>query len=298
MKKLISILILVTTAGVFYSFLPSSQTHPILYLISTPRSLTTAFTRMMHARGDFSVYNEPAHYAYCLKHYPEFAKQSYTQEAPATYPAVKDVLLKEAKSMPVFVKEMSIASEEFLASNPEFVNLEQVRFFFLMRNPHHTAISFYRKCPDPVDELHDVLGYEQLYNIMLWIQDKTGKAPYVVVAEDLCNNPEATVAEFCKRMEIPFIPNSTQWQALDEHFNPAIEWHEYKYEGPTLLWHSDAINSEGFGKPSQYALDANGEPTFEEIASLKDREKVRAAYLEMLPFYEKILKIRASTYSR
>ncbi|MFV0340637.1 MAG: hypothetical protein ACK5MA_08460 [Parachlamydiaceae bacterium] len=61
-----------------------------------------------------------------------------------------------------------------------------------------------------------------------------------------------------------------------------------------MLWHSDAINSDGFGKPSQYALDANGEPTFEEIANLKDREKVRAAYLEMLPFYEKILKIRDS----
>jgi hypothetical protein len=291
MKKIFAFIALIFT---WISCLHASQEHPIIYLVSTPRSLTTAFTRMMHARGDFSIYNEPAHYAYCMQHYPEFAKQNYIKEAPPTYQDVKCELLKSAKEKPVFVKEMSIASEEFLHSNPDFVTLEPARFFFLMRNPHHTVISFYRKCPDPVDELHDVLGYEHLYNIMLWIQERTGKSPYVIVAEDLCNHPEETVAEFCEKMEIAFIPNSTQWEALDEHFNPAVEWHEYKYEGPTLLWHGDAIHSNGFGKPSQYAVDCNGSPTFEEISNLKDREKARAAYLKALPFYEKILKIRDS----
>ncbi len=30
--------------------------HKILYLISTPRSLSTVFLRAMHARGDMSIF--------------------------------------------------------------------------------------------------------------------------------------------------------------------------------------------------------------------------------------------------
>lgn len=261
------------------------EIHSVVYLISTPRSLTTAFTRMMFARGDFSIYHEPSHNAYCLIHHPEFAKQTYTAKAPATYETVKQTLLEEATKIPVFVKEMSNAAEEFLKANPDFLSHEHVRFAILLREPHHSMISYYKKAPELVKNLHEILGYEALYHLIQWMGSHAKHPFHILHSEDLCNNTEEAVQAYCKSMGIAYLPEALHWKALDSSFDPERDWHEYKIGDSIEHWHSDALSSTGFAKSSYYAVDSEGSPTFEEIANLEDREEIKRAYAQTLPYY-------------
>lgn len=274
-------------AATFISGLHSTEAenHSIIYLISTPRSLTTAFTRMMYERGDFSIYNEPSHYAYCLLHHPEFAKQAYNPIAPATYEAVKQTLLSEAKERPVFVKDMSNASEEFLKANPDFIALDHVHFAVLIRDPHHAMISYYKKAPELVKNFHEILGYEALYNLVQWMEGRTKHPFHILNSEDLCNHTEDAVLAFCKSTGIAYLPESLHWNPLDSSFDPLRDWHDYKTGEFVEHWHSDAMTSTGFSRSSSYALDQDGNPTFEEVVNSEDREEIKRAYAKTLPYY-------------
>src|SRR5437868_4849815 len=69
--------------------------NKIVYLVAPPRSLSTAFVRMMQARGDFSVFNEPSIYAYTSLYYAEYFKDCYTPDAPKTFTQSHQLLFDE-----------------------------------------------------------------------------------------------------------------------------------------------------------------------------------------------------------
>lgn len=266
--------------------------HPIVYMVSPPRSISTAFMRMIHARGDFEVFHEPSHYAYCTVYYSEFVKENYYREAPSTYAAVLENLLQASCKKPVFAKEMGISSEEFLKANPDFLKNPQVRFVLLIRNPHHSLLSFYKKCPEAIDFMFEVMGYDAILRI-LETAIASGHPPCrIILAEELLQDPEKEVEAFCKDVNIPFIPGSTHWEPLPPSFDPILEWHEYKFPGPIELYHGDAISSSGFGQPAAYAIDENGSPSFKEVQDPVDREKMKMAYERIVPLYEKIVQYR------
>lgn len=264
--------------------------HPIIYMVSTPRALSTAFTRMMYERGDCAIFHEPSQYAFDKIYYPQFLIKFFKPGGLETFEDVKNALFLEAKMRPVFAKEMSFGVEEFLQNDPEFIKNPQVQCLFLLRNPHHAAISFYKKCPDfDLKDIPTLLGYESLLHIIENVEIVTQKPPYIILTEDVYADPYSTVKAFCEETHIPFMPDSLTWEKLEASFDVEKEWHERKIEETWKFWHGDAIFSSGFGKPSQYALDENGNPTFEEIKNLEHREIVRKAYEYNLPFYNSIL---------
>lgn len=265
--------------------------HPIIYMVSTPRSLSTAFTRMMYERGDCAIFHEPSQYAFDTIYYPEFLERTFKPGGLETFEEVKEALFSEAKNRLVFAKEMSFGVEEFLRKDPEFIRNPQVHCLFLLRNPHHAAISFYKKYPTfDLNTLPSLLGYELLLKVMENVERVTRKPPFIILTEDLYADPHSTVKAFCEEVGIPFMPEKLSWEKLDSSFDVQKEWHEGKIEESWRLWHGDAIFSGGFGKPSQYALDDFGNPTFEEIENLEHREIVRNAYEYNLPFYNQIRK--------
>jgi len=58
-------------------------------MISPPRSLSVDFLRMMEARGDFAVFQEPSQKAYDLLYYPELAQKWFINNTPNTFSEVK-----------------------------------------------------------------------------------------------------------------------------------------------------------------------------------------------------------------
>ncbi len=275
---------------IFFSMSASlfSATQKIVYFISPPRSMSVAFTRMMEARGDFAIFHEPSQYAYDLIYLPEFTATWFRDGAISTFEEVKKALLAKAEQKQVFAKEMSFAVENFLLNDLEFVQNPNVHFVFLIRNPHPTAISFYNKLGIWPEEWNFFLGYKAEYEIFQFVKKNAVHKPFIIFTEDLYQDPEKTIQAFCKRMEIPFIPESLHWEALSPDFTGEKEWHELKVPHHTHHWHGEAICSSGFGKPRSYEVDVQGNPTFSEIKNEKDREVLKQAYLLHLPYYEKL----------
>jgi hypothetical protein len=268
----------------------SLYSHPIIYLISPPRSLSVAFTRMMQARGDFEIFHEPSQRAYDLIYYPELTKSWFREDAPKTFAEVKELILGVAQRKPVFVKEISFAVVEFLLNDPEFVQDPDLQFVFLLRNPHHVVISFYKKqtiLPAGFDQL---VGYEATYRIFQFVQENAARKPLILFTEDLYNEPEKTVKFFCDEVGVPYLPHSLEWSNLGDQFSGYVEWHEIKNPEITQHWHGEAIHSSGFGKPANYEVDEAGQPTFSEVKNEAMKEECEKAYKKNLPFYEQIIK--------
>lgn len=285
MKKVFSMTVVffAMTASLF-------SANKIIYLISPPRSMSVAFTRMMQERGDFEIYHEPSQCAYDKLYYPELTATWFRKEAFLTFEQVKIELLTQAQQKNVFAKEMSFAVEEFLLNDLAFVQNPAVQFIFLIRNPHHTAISFYHKLGVLPDEWNSLIGYRAEYEIFQFVKKHAVNPPLILRTEDLYKRPEETIKVFCNRLEIPFLPESLQWSDLTADFTGEQQWHELKVSHLTHHWHGDAIRSTGFGKPHSYEVDEQGNPTFNEIKNEKDRLFIKQAHLVHLPYYEKLMK--------
>lgn len=272
----------------------SLSTHKIIYLISPPRSLSVAFLRMMETRGDFAILHEPSQLAWNLLHSPELVQNWYLPNAPRSFIEVKNIILQTAEHHNVFVKEMSFAVRDFLLNDFDLMKNPQVYFVFLVRNPHHTTISMYKKIISVFDavayELSEAMGYQALYETFKTVKQHAAQEPYIMLTEDLYNNPEETIQKFCNHVGIDFKPESLHWSDLGEHFTGDQAWHEIKYKEITHHWHGDAIRSTGFSKPNSYEVDEYGNPTFAEITNPEHRDTCKKIYLEQLFYYNLLLK--------
>ena len=268
--------------------------HKIIFMISPPRSLTSAFARMMQARGDFSVYDEPSVLAFNLLHAADrgtFFLDWFKPEAPKTYVEFKNIIFNDLKKTNVFIKEMTFSVKDFLTKDIEFIKDPRIHFVFLIRNPHDALISVYKKLPISQQNLGfalPVISYESCFQIYEHLKQHATHKPYIVLTEKLYSEPEKTIQDFSATMHIPFIPSSLKWESLGETFNGA-SWHEYKKEDQMYHWHDNAIRSTGFQKPNVYALDPHGVPTFQEITEPDGKILCMQIYKENMKFYKKFL---------
>ena len=256
--------------------------HPIVYLISPPRSLSVAFLRVAQGLG-FTIFHEPLQSAYVNIHSYELAHAWFRPDAPQSCTEPLNAITLAAQEGPVFVKEMSFAVEEFLDQHDELLKNPQVHFVFLMRNPHHAAISYYNKLPiaQEQEKLITILGYRPLYKIFQHVKQHAINPPSIIFSEDLYLHPEETVRTFCDHVHIPWDPQAMKWSPLGSGFSGVSDWHEIKYPEMTHHWHVEAIQSDGLSKPRTYAVD----PTFEESAP-EHREAFVEAYRKNKSYYD------------
>lgn len=276
--------------------MPSSQksntAHKIVYLISPPRSLSVAFMRMMAARGDFAIIHEPSQLPLCKQKGFTQAEEWFLKGTASCFQDVTNLILEKAKTSNVFVKEMVTAAELLLQDNSALVKNPNVYFVFLMRNPHHTIISFSKKSTVSGDAttFSYLTGYKILYELYNYLSENAVHKPYLILTEDLYNNPEKTLKGYCAYLKIPYLPQALQWESLGSEFTGQKEWGEVKKTGAIQHWHADALKSTGLEKPQQYKVDAKGNPTFEEIENPDYKKVAMQAYRENLPYYNNLLK--------
>jgi hypothetical protein len=266
--------------------------NKVVYLVSPPRSLSVAFLRMMEARKDFKVMNEPSQWAYNKINNPELTKSWFFKDAPQTFDEVKQKIFSFSKESNVFAKEMSFAVKDFILNDKELVENKNVYFVFLIRNPHHSVISWYKKQLEIASDIalfSSLIGFKQTYEIFKNIKNRSANRPLIMLTEDLYNEPNKTVQMFCKYIGIPFKEEAMNWKDLGEDFTGIKEWNEIKPKKFAHHWHLDAIKSTKFSIPTQYAIDKNCKPTFEEISNLEHRECCKKVYEENLEYYKLLL---------
>ena len=267
-----------------------------IYCLSTPRSLSTVFYKAMENRGDCAVLNEPGVQAYTAQFEPEAYDIIATPHDPRTFDeAIARIGQLQNSHKIVFVKEMGFAAKQYLFS----VDLENcvyspVIVLFLVRNPHAALASLYNKRPELFPVLEDWMSYEDMWKLFVHTCNSALYHPYVIIAEDLAQDPVDTIKKFCDFCEISFDEKSLHWDRLSDSMPSDHPWNN----DVGHLWFSDLLQSTGFCKPHAYDVDAAGEPTFIEIHDIDHRAVYQQLYTRNKPYYERFVALRIPKESK
>lgn len=237
----------------------SSGEGNLLFLWGPPRSLSTAFLRMMIERGDHLVIHEP---------FSSLVVQGYiTIEGNRIFDQreLLKVLENLAVNRRVFVKETTEYRYE-IVDHPRFPVAGC--HTFIIRNPELVIPSHYAMNPDATCA---EIGFEHQFEIFRIVYEKTGVCPVIVEAEELASNPAAVVSDYCKRVGINYAKSTLSWEPGEQE-----EW------GRTRNWHATAAQSKGF----EYI------PRFYEEST--ENNATLASYCEyQRPFYERMVSFLA-----
>ena len=122
---------------------------------------------------------------------------------------------------------MSFAVVDFITKDSELIHDPNVHFVFLIRHPHPTVISFYKRFASIPgtwpDTFRNFIGYEAEYKLFQIVKENAVNKPIILLTEDLCDQPKQTIHSLCKRLEIPYIPHSLEWKNLGESFTWSLD---------------------------------------------------------------------------
>jgi len=233
------------------------MSHRVIVLWSVPRSVSTSFERMMSARGDHTVFDEPFSRSYYYG--PDRRSSRYTETLPDS--SAEDVLAsieEAALERPVFVKDMAYQAAALLG--PDL--LARFDNCFLVRDPAATLRSLAKRWPDFSD---DESGWGHLDEAVR-ITESLGQSRVVLDADLLCSDPAGVVAEWCSRMDLPYDADALTWES-----GMRPEWDLWDD------WHARTARSTGFselGPPPP-------PPT-------PDEPRLHEAYQAALPIYRRL----------
>jgi Sulfotransferase domain len=229
----------------------------IVALWSAPRSRSTAFERMMHARGDFTVLHEP------FSHVANYGSTTVDGEVITTEPQLLAVLQRMRGR--VFFKDTTDFHYPRLLEEEAF--LRNATHTFLVRHPREAIASHFALHPGLG---RDEIGFAWLYEIFAAVRAATGATPVVVDSADLVARPAETVERYCAAVGIPFVPTALNWSTGMK---------------PTWLrserWHQSTSETTGFVQ------------TLPRTSTAVEDSPLLAGYLEYhLPFYESLWQHR------
>ena len=204
------------------------MTSPPLLLWATPRTLSTAFERMMIERGDHAVWDEPFSVPYYFGPDRRSARFALT-EPDATVERVAHGIL--AHPGPLFVKDMAYQA----LPGPDDELLTGARHTFLIRDPARALVSYARKWPDITEEEAGYRAQRELFDRVTRLR---GTEPVVIDGEDLRADPPAFVSAWCDRVGLDPRSDALQWE-------PGMQpqWERWRD------WYAGVARSTGFVPP-------------------------------------------------
>ena len=202
------------------------MSHRITFLWTVPRSVSTSFERMMSARKDHTVFDEPFSRSYYYG--PDRRSERYDETIPESSAAeILSEIEEAARERPVFVKDMAYQAAALMSADL----LGRFRNSFLVRDPAATLRSLARRWPDFTDEEAGWAPLDEAAGIV----DSLDQPRVVLDADLLCADPPAVVAEWCERMDLPFVEDALTWES-----GMRPEWELWGD------WHSSTARSTGF----------------------------------------------------
>ena len=175
---------------------------------SGPRNISTAMMRGWGNRADTDVIDEPF-YAYYLKRTGKKHPHASEIIAGGETDWRKIVASLKIGSIPsgkriFFQKQMT----HHLLPEVDREWIVDLTNCFLIRDPREVILSYIKKNPEPM--LED-LGFVQQREIFNFVRERTGKAPPVVDARDVLENPERILRILCDAIGVPFDVAMLSW---------------------------------------------------------------------------------------
>lgn len=251
------------------------MSHEVIALWSHPRSMSTAFERIMRARGDLDCLHEPFMYDYYInrstRQMPHFDAQD---EHPRTYAAIRDMILARAERGPVFLKDMSYYVMPQISTDPDFFS--RITHSFLIRDPKASILSYAKLDPEM---LLEEIGLEAQWRHAEAVQKLTGRPPIVVRSESVQSDPAGQMQRYWQAVGLPARPEALHWS------DPApADWQQVQG------WHGEVMASSGI-RPISADETARTAAAFEDLTQRAPR--FGQYYAHHLPFYERLLQFAA-----
>lgn len=202
---------------------------------SGPRNLSTAMMYSFAARGDCAVSDEPFYAAYLAAtgiDHPMRVEVIASQPVdPATVAAHCSGPNPEGRPH-WYQKHMTM--HMIPAFDRGF--LAGLTNVFLLRHPARVVASYVRKREAPT--LAD-LGFLQQARLFDQVADMTGKAPPVIRAESILENPRQSLSRLCAALDLPYTDAMLHWPAGPKPYDGVWAPH----------WYNAVHRSTGFGEP-------------------------------------------------
>lgn len=235
---------------------------PLIAMWAHPRAVSTAFLRMMIARGDVTVVHEPLVTLVDTGSValPTGDNGSVTVADPV---AVHAHLRDLGRDRYVFVKDTLEYRYQHLFDDPQ--RIADIVHTFIVRHParaipSHYAIKPTVTCPE--------IGYEHQWDLFELVRRTADRAPVVISAEALLRDSDRVVAAYCSAVGLPFRPDALRWAPEDRP-----EWQR------TREWHLDVGDSSGF-QPVRKSFEA----------TVENHPTLRSYYEYHHPFYERLIE--------
>ncbi|MBG1232583.1 hypothetical protein [Aestuariivirga litoralis] len=243
------------------------MSHAIIALWSHPRSMSTAFERIMRARGDLECLHEPFMYDYYInrskREMPHFDAMD---NHPRSYEGIRDMILAKAEAGPVFFKDMSYYVMPHIMQDEAF--LRRVTHSFLVRNPKASLTSYAKLDPEFTSE---ELGIEAQWQQLSGLSGRG----VVIQSERVQVDPQGEMRRYWQAVGLADKPEALEWG--DE--KPA-DWQQ------VAGWHQDVLSSKGV-KPLTAEKLREIDDGFEKLVESQPRFK--AMFEQHLPAYEKLV---------
>lgn len=249
------------------------MSHPIIALWSHPRSMSTAFERIMRSRGDLDCLHEPFMYDYYInrstRQMPHFDAMD---GHPRSYDAIRDMILARAEAGPVFFKDMSYYVIPHILEDEAF--FARLTHSFLIRDPRASILSYAKLDPDM---LLEEIGLEAQWRHAEAVMARTGRAPFVVRSEAVQKDPAAQMERYWAAVGLASRPEALHWN----NTVPA-DWQQVQG------WHGEAIASTTIRPITEDHADR----VTREFAEVVRRAPRFQHYLDYhMPFYERLLAL-------
>lgn len=217
-------------------------------LWAVPRSVSTAFERMIEARGDFVVLSEPFSVSYYFSEARMSRRyaSSHARDEHTPHRVLDSILACARTQGGVFFKDMAYhvracADAEFLAN---FQNT------FITRHPSRSLPSLRRLLPDFTLE---EAGFDQQLRLFDLVRDQGGEPPVLIDGDELRHRPAAVVSAYCRAVGIPFDEGALTWAP-----GAAPRWKTWE------RWHLDVARSTGFVSAGRPDAPPDGVPEGED----------------------------------
>lgn len=175
---------------------------------SGPRNISTALLRSFGSRTDTFVCDEPFY-------------ARYLQLTGLRHPGYEEILRAHATDFGEIVRWLTgpvpegkaVFYQKHMAHHvlpgDDIAWIDGVRNCFLIRDPLEMITSYVKIVPDPRPEQ---LGLPQEVAMFERVRARTGRAPPVVDARDVLEDPRGVLAALCQRVGIPFDERMLRWE--------------------------------------------------------------------------------------
>jgi len=244
--------------------------HRLIVMWAPPRSLSTAFVRVIAARGDFIILHEPLCDLSACGEYKHPQKDNSPQTLNSSMEIFNYVQALRAHSA-VFIKDTCEFDYRHVLTGTRY--LREAQHVFMLRNPAKVINSHYHI--NPGLKCNEV-GYQNLAELYDVVKAESIHPPLFVDADDMINNPECAISNFCSDANLQHLPSALQWQ--NGHLDV---WER------TQHWHLDAANSTSIA------------PIERHYSTRVDNHQIlNEFYLENMPYYEYLKREREAVLNK